>query len=311
MGEPSALAAPRSPALLATLNDKLMVDDGCNCEPANPCECDEEHMPLARRLERMGMSLPPSPDGRLQQPLPVEVPLPMDMSSSSPPQPPDLTADAEMMTDSVVTPREVPLLPAPPARLPGRAVAGPQPALPQPPLLPPGGEGSGAAPTPAQRQHQLPPPLLEPPQLEPPVLKPPPPEALEASASDGGAALAPACEDAPRAAPSQPLPPRGYERVDVLGRRRRYFSRAECALHNQPHDCWLIAHGKVYDVTSFVSKHPAGELAILRKAGTDTTVDFDFHSSRAKLMWAPLAIGFADAPVGGASCTQSGDCVLS
>ncbi len=107
------------------------------------------------------------------------------------------------------------------------------------------------------------------------------------------------------AAPA-PIPPQGYERADALGRRRRIFTRKECALHNQRHDCWLIAHGKVYDVTTFMSRHPAGEMAILRKGGSDATFDFDFHSSRAQKMWAPLMIGHAE-PLPG----QSSDCIVS
>ena len=110
----------------------------------------------------------------------------------------------------------------------------------------------------------------------------------------------------PPAAPA-PIPPRGYERVDMLGRRRLFFSRKESALHNQCHDCWLIAHGKVYDVTAFMSRHPGGDRAILRKAGADATVDYDFHSSRAQKMWERFTIGY-DEPAPGQS---SGDCVLS
>ena len=93
--------------------------------------------------------------------------------------------------------------------------------------------------------------------------------------------------------------------VDMLGRRKRYFSWAECSLHKEPHDCWLIAHGKVYDVTAFIPWHPAGDLAILRRAGGDATVDFDFHSSRAKQMWAPMFLGYVE------SKTLDSDCVIS
>ena len=93
----------------------------------------------------------------------------------------------------------------------------------------------------------------------------------------------------------------------MLGRRRLFFSRKESALHNQCHDCWLIAHGKVYDVTAFMSRHPGGDRAILRRAGADATVDYDFHSSRAQKMWERFTIGY-DEPAPGQS---SGDCVLS
>lgn len=40
------------------------------------------------------------------------------------------------------------------------------------------------------------------------------------------------------------------EYIDLLGRKRLYFSAEEIARHNTKDDCWLVAHGKVYDVTS-------------------------------------------------------------
>ncbi|VBB17769.1 cytochrome b-like heme/steroid binding domain containing protein [Yasminevirus sp. GU-2018] len=47
----------------------------------------------------------------------------------------------------------------------------------------------------------------------------------------------------------------------------------------------LYAHGKTYDVTDFVNKHPAGSRCILSKKGKDCTIDYDFHSSRARKLW--------------------------
>ena len=99
----------------------------------------------------------------------------------------------------------------------------------------------------------------------------------------------------------------GVERVDLLGRRRVYFTPEEIARHAHPGDCWLIAHGKVYDVTSFLPRHPAGELAILRHGGTDSTQDYDFHSTKAQRMWAPYQVGYVET---GASA-RAADCVLS
>ena len=55
---------------------------------------------------------------------------------------------------------------------------------------------------------------------------------------------------------------------------------------------WLSAHGNVYDVTMFMERHPAGSKPILRKAGTDCTVDFDFHSEFAKSrVWPRFLVG--------------------
>jgi cytochrome b involved in lipid metabolism len=99
----------------------------------------------------------------------------------------------------------------------------------------------------------------------------------------------------------------GVEKVDMFGRRRRYFTMAEVARHNVSGDCWLVAHGKVYDASPFLVAHPGGEFAILRHAGTESTVDFDFHSSKAQAMWAQYLIGYVDhGPSRG-----SGECTIS
>ena len=55
----------------------------------------------------------------------------------------------------------------------------------------------------------------------------------------------------------------------------------------------MIAHGEVYDATNFCQDHPAGVWPILKKAGEDATVDFDFHSRNAQAnFWQPLKVGY-------------------
>merc|ERR1719330_121691 len=49
----------------------------------------------------------------------------------------------------------------------------------------------------------------------------------------------------------------------------------EVAKHTTKEDCWVILHGNVLNVTSFLSQHPGGELAILTFAGKDATAEFD------------------------------------
>ena len=39
----------------------------------------------------------------------------------------------------------------------------------------------------------------------------------------------------------------------------KYFSEQDVAQHSSENDCWVIVHGKVYDVTSFLSEHPGGK----------------------------------------------------
>ena len=53
------------------------------------------------------------------------------------------------------------------------------------------------------------------------------------------------------------------------------YSRDEVSLHNTDKDCWMIYKNKVFDVTSFISEHPAGPDYIIDYAGVDTTAAFD------------------------------------
>lgn len=74
----------------------------------------------------------------------------------------------------------------------------------------------------------------------------------------------------------------------------RVFSMEEVARHSSPDDVWLVAHGKVYDVTSMMDHHPGGRRSILRHAGQESTVDFDFHSKPGQHQWLKYQIGVLD-----------------
>ncbi|KAL1997809.1 hypothetical protein VTN02DRAFT_700 [Thermoascus thermophilus] len=50
---------------------------------------------------------------------------------------------------------------------------------------------------------------------------------------------------------------------------------AEVAKHNSQDSCWVIVHGKAYDVTEFLPEHPGGQKIILKYAGKDATEEFD------------------------------------
>ena len=43
----------------------------------------------------------------------------------------------------------------------------------------------------------------------------------------------------------------------------------ELAMHNSKDDCWVVYEDKVYDVTSWLSRHPGGISAIARYCGSD------------------------------------------
>lgn len=49
----------------------------------------------------------------------------------------------------------------------------------------------------------------------------------------------------------------------------------EVAKHNNAKDCWVIVHGRAYDVTEFLPEHPGGMKIILKYAGKDATEEFE------------------------------------
>ncbi|KAH0543715.1 hypothetical protein FGG08_002031 [Glutinoglossum americanum] len=49
----------------------------------------------------------------------------------------------------------------------------------------------------------------------------------------------------------------------------------EISKHNSRESCWVVIHGKAYDVTDFLPEHPGGPKVILKYAGKDATDEFD------------------------------------
>merc|ERR1712110_481790 len=69
------------------------------------------------------------------------------------------------------------------------------------------------------------------------------------------------------------------------------YSMEEVAKHTTKGDCWVVVAGQVLNVTSFLSQHPGGELAILTFAGKDATEEFNMiHPPDVIPKYAPDAI---------------------
>lgn len=61
------------------------------------------------------------------------------------------------------------------------------------------------------------------------------------------------------------------------------FTRVQVAEHNSAESCYTIVSTSVYDVTSWIAKHPGGRDAILSLCGKDGTAAFTKqHGSNAK-----------------------------
>ena len=64
---------------------------------------------------------------------------------------------------------------------------------------------------------------------------------------------------------------------DVALRRRGVgdkpqYTREEVYQHRKPGDVWVILHGEVYNVTSWLSRHPGGSKVLGHYGGQDASV---------------------------------------
>ncbi|RYP91229.1 hypothetical protein DL770_002621 [Monosporascus sp. CRB-9-2] len=53
------------------------------------------------------------------------------------------------------------------------------------------------------------------------------------------------------------------------------LSGVEVSKHDSKESCWVVVHGKAYDVTEFLPEHPGGMKIILKYAGKDATEAYD------------------------------------
>lgn len=69
------------------------------------------------------------------------------------------------------------------------------------------------------------------------------------------------------------------------------YSSADVAKHNSRSSCWSSINGSVYDLTSWIPKHPGGEQAILKLCGTNGSEEFNEQHGGAALQ-AQILAGF-------------------
>ena len=107
--------------------------------------------------------------------------------------------------------------------------------------------------------------------------------------------LAPTSSEAPKqpAAPTatEPAPTNA---MNPTASASGSYTLAEVQAHNTQTDCWSAIKGNVYDLTSWISRHPGGPAPIIGLCGTDGTEAFtNQHGSmgRPASMLALLKIG--------------------
>lgn len=67
------------------------------------------------------------------------------------------------------------------------------------------------------------------------------------------------------------------------------YTRQEVAGHKELNDCWIVVHGEVYNVTSWLKKHPGGARLLMHYAGEDASVSFP-KLKRSRELLAPRAM---------------------
>ncbi len=61
------------------------------------------------------------------------------------------------------------------------------------------------------------------------------------------------------------------------------YTLTEISTHNSKTSCWTTVKGKVYDITTYIPRHPGGEKQIMQVCGKDGTFLFeDQHSGDKK-----------------------------
>ncbi len=71
-----------------------------------------------------------------------------------------------------------------------------------------------------------------------------------------------------------------------------YYTKEEIKKHNNNKSFWLVCNTKVYDITTFINKHPGGSEILLKKTNIDCSKDYNFHSKNAKKIWKKYLIGY-------------------
>ncbi|KAJ3031382.1 UNVERIFIED_CONTAM: Cytochrome b5 [Siphonaria sp. JEL0065] len=96
------------------------------------------------------------------------------------------------------------------------------------------------------------------------------------------------------------------------------YTLTDVKKHNTAKDCWMIIHGKVYNVTAFLDEHPGGAEIMVELAGQDATEAFDDigHSLDAKKLLADFLVGTVEggaaaaAGAGAAEGATGGNCIV-
>jgi len=115
-----------------------------------------------------------------------------------------------------------------------------------------------------------------------PVVVPPTPEVPVASSTPAVTATSTATTTATTTTTKPVVKPTPTPVVTPIPTIKSY-TLAEISTHNSKTSCWTTVKGKVYDITTYIPRHPGGEKQIMQVCGKDGTFLFeDQHSGDKK-----------------------------
>lgn len=68
------------------------------------------------------------------------------------------------------------------------------------------------------------------------------------------------------------------------------YTLAQVQAHGSTGDCWATIGGSVYELTSWIARHPGGERPIERLCGTDASAQFESQHGGSRVAKAALAL---------------------
>jgi cytochrome b involved in lipid metabolism len=111
---------------------------------------------------------------------------------------------------------------------------------------------------------------------------------LAGESTDGP--ICPACTHATAIQIVRPVGPRSAR---AFANMVKEYTLEEVATHNKVTDAWIIVDGEVADITSWIKRHPGGELVLGYYAGKDASEAFwvNHFGDRAKTLFRSMVVG--------------------
>jgi len=74
----------------------------------------------------------------------------------------------------------------------------------------------------------------------------------------------------------------GMGRAATVPPTGKFFTLKEVAEHDTKEDCWIIIEGTVYDISTYIERHPPPLDLVIKDCGKDATLGWNTKGSKNK-----------------------------